>query len=324
VEIIVTGKVDRKYGNTQIMVADFEVADKQENISGGVIVPVYPATEGLPSRVLRSIVKGALDQYLDGLEEFLPSEIIEKYGLSPVSRAIYNIHFPEEMEDVKQARRRLVFEELFLLQTGIGMLRGASDRAPGIRHREDDHLTTEFVQSLPFELTGAQQRVLSEIRRDMESSAAMNRLIQGDVGSGKTVLAAAALVKTVASGYQGVMMAPTEILAVQHFDGLSELLAPLGIKVALLTGSMSKRRREETVAGIREGITDVVVGTHALIQDEPQFQKLGLAVTDEQHRFGVKQRAKLREKGYNPDILVMTATPIPRTLALTVYGDLDI
>ncbi|PKM47671.1 MAG: DNA helicase RecG [Firmicutes bacterium HGW-Firmicutes-8] len=323
-ELLVTGKVERKYGNVQITVADFETSDKEDQVHSGRIVPVYPATEGLQARTLRSIMKTAVDRYVNEQEEFLPTSLIKKYGFFILPQALTNIHFPEKMKDVEEARRRLVFEELFILQLGVGLQKVTQLEEKGIRHKKNMDLMEMFLQSLPFPLTGAQHVVLNEIYSDMEDSKTMNRLLQGDVGSGKTVVAVSALVKTVESGYQGAMMAPTEILAEQHFQGLSRLLQPLGIKVALLTGSLSKKEKEEVIADTGSGRVDIVVGTHAVIQEEVVFQKLGLAVTDEQHRFGVKQRAKLREKGYNPDVLVMTATPIPRTLALTVYGDLDI
>ncbi len=323
-EILVTGKVERKFGNIQINVTDFEVLDKEDPIHTGRIVPVYPATEGLQTRALRSIMKFAVDRYAPGFQEFLPESILKKYRFPQLSPALQKIHFPDGMNDIEEARRRLVFEELFILQLGVALLREAQLNEQGIKHKENGILLEKFLKSLPFDLTGAQLRVLDEIFRDMEEAKPMNRLVQGDVGSGKTVIAAAALVKTVENGCQGAMMAPTEILAGQHFAGLRELLQPFGIQVALLTGALPRNNKNQIIDGIKNGRIDIVVGTHAVIQDEVEFQKLGLAITDEQHRFGVKQRAKLQGKGYNPDVLVMTATPIPRTLALTVYGDLDI
>ncbi len=323
-EILVTGKVDRKYGNIQISVTDFEITDKDDPVHTGRIVPIYPATEGLQARALRSILKFALDTYGPSQQEFLPDYLLDKYGFVSLPEALAEVHFPEKLEDIEEARRRLVFEELFLLQLGAGLLKLNEMQEKGIRHKKGGPLMKNFFARLPFKFTGAQQRVLTEIFKDMEDEKPMNRLVQGDVGSGKTVVAAAALVKTVESGYQGAMMAPTEILAGQHFEGLKELLEPLGVQVSLLTGSLARAEKARAVEGIRTGQVDIVVGTHAVIQDEVEFQRLGLAITDEQHRFGVRQRAKLKEKGYNPDVLVMTATPIPRTLALTVYGDLDI
>jgi len=322
--IVVTGKVERKFGNVQISAADFEILDNDEPLHSGRIVPIYPATEGLTGRVLRSIIKNAAETCIPRQKEFLPPEILKKYGLLDLPDALWSIHFPQDMEQVEAARKRLVFEELFLQQVGVWLLKSSEEDVPGIKHRKNGPLLQDFLQKLPFRLTGAQQRTVDEITRDMEEDKPMNRLVQGDVGSGKTAVAAAALVKTVENGYQGAMMAPTEILATQHFKGLLELLEPLGIQVALLTGSMAKSEKNRVIDDISQGRVDIVVGTHAVIQEEIEFYRLGLAITDEQHRFGVRQRALLKHKGYNPDVLVMTATPIPRTLALTVYGDLDI
>ena len=323
-EMLVTGKVERKFGGIQITVTDFETLDKDDPIHTGRIVPVYPATEGLPTRGLRTIMKNAVDGFVAAEEEFLPEGIMKRYGFLNLPVALSAVHFPESMEVAEEARRRFIFEELFLLQLGVGLIKSVESAEPGIVHKKSGPLTDRLMKTLPFPLTGAQKRVLQEIYNDMEEVKPMNRLVQGDVGSGKTIIAAAALVKTVESGYQGTMMAPTEILAGQHFDGLRELLQPLGIEVDLLTGSLVRSEKRQVMEDIKEGRVDIVVGTHAVIQDEVEFRRLGLAVTDEQHRFGVKQRAKLKEKGSHPDVLVMTATPIPRTLALTVYGDLDI
>ncbi len=323
-EILITGKADRKFGSIQITVTDFEIADQEDPVHTGRIVPVYPATEGLPAKTLRTIMKSAVDKYAIMQEEFLPPQLLAKYGFIGLPAALAQIHFPGVMDEIEAARHRLVFEELFLLQMGVGLLKVTKTAEKGIKHKKPGPLTKLFQDQIPFGLTGAQKRVLDEIVRDMEDEKPMNRLVQGDVGSGKTIIAAAALVKTVESGYQGAMMAPTEILASQHYQGLQELLEPLGVRLALLTGSLSRSEKAATLDDIKNGRVDIVVGTHAVIQEEIEFQRLGLAVTDEQHRFGVKQRAKLKEKGYNPDVLVMTATPIPRTLALTIYGDLDV
>lgn len=322
--IIVTGKVERKFGAVQIAVSDFEIVDAEDNAAGR-IVPIYSTTSNLPARTLRKIIKSAVDNYSHLIEEFLPEQIMQKYKFPVLGDAIYNVHFPQELEDIAIARRRLIFEELFLFQVGLAMNRqGETKTEMGIQHQPDGQLVQDFLRRLPFSLTTAQQQVYQEIRHDMESVMPMNRLVQGDVGSGKTVVAALALLKTVASGYQGAMMAPTEILAEQHYLSLCQMFEPLQIPVALLTGSQGKKEREQILQGIQRGETKIVVGTHALIQEGVQFHKLGLSVTDEQHRFGVKQRAQLKEKGYNPDVLVMTATPIPRTLAMTLYGDLDV
>lgn len=323
-QIIVTGKVEKKFGNVQISVSDFDIQTDDDYIHCGRIVPVYPTTEGLSGRVLRSIIKNAADALISKQEEFLPAEILRRYRLPVLPEALRAIHFPENTEEIDAARNRLAFEELFLLQLGVWMLKASEADERGIKHRQNGPLMKEFFQRLPFNMTKAQLRTIQEIFRDMEEVKPMNRLVQGDVGSGKTAVAAAALVKTVENGYQGAMMAPTEILAAQHFESLRELLEPLGLQVALLTGSLTKAEKKRTIDDICQGRVDIIVGTHAVIQDEVTFDRLGLAVTDEQHRFGVKQRAQLKGKGFNPDILVMTATPIPRTLALTVYGDLDI
>ncbi len=323
-EIMITGKVARKFGYVQISVNDFETLDRDDPLHAGRIIPFYPATEGLPAKVLRSVMKFAVDKYGPAQEEFLPPELIRKYRFWQLPAALEKIHFPDKLTEVEPARRRLVFEELFLLQLGVSLQKVTRLSEPGIKHKPDGPLVQKFLKNLPFALTGAQAQVLGEIRRDMEDSKPMNRLLQGDVGCGKTVVAAAALVKTVENGCQGAIMAPTEILAEQHFQGLLELLEPLGLRVALLTGSLAKKEKKQTLEDIRQGHLDIIAGTHAIIQDEVEFHRLGLAVTDEQHRFGVRQRAKLQKKGANPDVLVMTATPIPRTLALTVYGDLDI
>lgn len=324
-EVIVTGKVDRRYG-VQINVSEYEIVEEDgEVIHTGRVVPIYSTTEGLSQRLLRSVIKNAVEEGADACREFLPSGILATYRLMPLPQALRAVHFPTTLEEAAEARRRLVFEELFLLQLGVQMAgRKIKEEGKGVQHRPDGPLMQRFRQYLPFTLTPAQEKVIAQIFRDMESEKPMNRLLQGDVGSGKTVVAAAALVKTVDSGYQGAMMAPTEILAEQHYLTLQEFFWPLGIKVALLTGSLSRREKENYLRGLKSGEYDIAIGTHALIQDEVEFARLGLVVIDEQHRFGVHQRARLRNKGYNPDVLVMTATPIPRTLALTVYGDLDL
>lgn len=323
-KIIFTGKVDRKYGSVHVTVMDFETVDNDDILHSGRIVPVYPTTEGLQPRVLRTIIKSALDDFGQDFDEFLPPSIMVKYNFLDLFTSLNQIHFPDKLENIAKARKRLVFEEFFLLQLGVGLMKADEIKEDGVRHKKDGPLLANFNKSLPFPLTNAQRRVIKEIFADMESDTPMNRLVQGDVGSGKTIVAASALVKCVESGFQGAMMAPTEILAGQHYEGLSELLVPLGIKVALLSGGLSKGERGKVIQDIKEGRVDIVVGTHAIIQEEIEFFRLGLAITDEQHRFGVKQRAKLKEKGSSPDLLVMTATPIPRTLALTVYGDLDV
>lgn len=287
-------------------------------------VPIYPATNGLTQNAIRSIIENSLDYVGDSLEEVLPDWILDKYQLADKKYSINNIHFPESAESYIKARERLVFEELLLLQLGLMSFKSSLNaNIKGIAFDKCDEVR-EFMKSLSFNLTSAQLRVFSEIENDMESNKVMNRLIQGDVGSGKTIVAVLALVKAVKSGYQGALMAPTSILAQQHFRSIEPLLKPFGIKVALLTGNTSAKDANEILAMLKEGSTDIVVGTHALLEDKVLFKNLGLVVTDEQHRFGVRQRALLSAKGENADILVMTATPIPRTLALILYGDLDI
>lgn len=320
-EVMATGKVEMRYGELQMNSPEVETVARQKGLHSGRIVPIYPATEGLTSRLLRYAVFTALKACGADLEEIIPAEIRERQGLLPRAVAIREMHFPTGWEQVQRARRSLAFEELLLLQLGLLYDR---EEGEGIAHGPDGELVASFLAQLPFTLTGAQKRALAEIARDMEGKRPMDRLLQGDVGSGKTVVAAYALVKTVENGYQGVVMVPTEILAEQHYLNLSRLLKPIGIEVALLTGSMTGKEREMVLQRIEGGGARVVVGTHAVIQEGVDFARLGLVVIDEQHRFGVSQRSTLLKKGEACDLLVMTATPIPRTLALVFYSDLDI
>jgi ATP-dependent DNA helicase RecG len=321
-ELIISGKV-KKSLYTEIHNPIIEQAGEQE-VSCGHIVPVYSLGDSISQPFFRNLVGQALAGQA-GIAETLPDDILAVYGLCRRAAAVKMIHFPDSLENLKAARRRLAFEELYLLQCGLLWQKRLQKRMQqGIKHGPDGNLTGEVERSLPFSLTDDQLQALTDVKLDMEDTQPMQRLIQGDVGSGKTVIAALALAKTVENGYQGAMMAPTEILAEQHYHTLQNLFASAGIRVALLTGGLSRRSKEETLTAIGEGKVDVVVGTHALIQEEVCFSSLALVITDEQHRFGVKQRAKLQEKGSAPDLLVMTATPIPRTMALTVYGDLDV
>lgn len=323
-ELIISGKVERRYGQVQVTHPEIEVIDGADLLHTGRIVPIYPASESVGQRWLRTLIRYALDE-LGESPEFLPPAVMEHYGLMGRGAALENVHFPADEASLEAARRRLVFEELYLLQCGLLYLKSLNKQTgTGLKHAPDDDLVKQVQAALPFALTKDQRTALAEIKADMEDARPMQRLVQGDVGSGKTVLAAIALAKTVASGYQGAMMAPTEILAEQHCHTLSQLLAPHGVRIAALTGSLTKRTREEVLDRMKDGLVDVVVGTHALIQEDVVFRHLGLVVTDEQHRFGVRQRALLQAKGSTPDVLVMTATPIPRTMALTVYGDLDV
>lgn len=302
----------------------YERLDDQGPVKTCRIVPIYPATGKLTQNVIRAAIRNALDYAGDSIQEVLPQWIRENYQLTGINFAVNNIHYPEDDDAFLKARKRLVFEELLLLQLGLVNLKASTvSSSAGIRF-DAGREVQEFMMKLPFSLTNAQKRVFAEIEQDMESGKVMNRLVQGDVGSGKTIVAVLALVKAVKSGYQGAFMAPTEILADQHFHSLGPLLAPLGIRISLLKGSITGKAVKETLEDIRNGEADIVIGTHALLEDKVVFNNLGLVVTDEQHRFGVRQRAKLSGKGENTDILVMTATPIPRTLALILYGDLDI
>lgn len=323
--IVISGKVQHRFGTIQIQNPDIEDYDQQESNTMGKVLPVYPASENIKQGFLRNLIQQVLDNYSYLIEENLPECIKQKYNLADRINAFKNVHFPENMEILSVARKRLVFEELYLLQCGLAYLRKINKcHCQGIKHTFDGKLVKQLESNLSFKLTDDQQSVLQEIKADMEDVTPMQRLVQGDVGSGKTVLAAIALAKTVENGFQGAMMAPTEILSEQHYHTLAKMMSPLGVKLALLTGSLAKSAKSAVLKGLKDGLIDIVIGTHALLQDTVEFKNLGLVVTDEQHRFGVRQRAVLQAKGQMPDVLVMTATPIPRTMALTVYGDLDV
>jgi ATP-dependent DNA helicase RecG len=293
----------------------------------GTVFPVYPATEGLTHRQVRTLIAENLDDLLlqAAGEERLPADLRERLGLAPAARALEWMHRPETLARAEEGRRTLAFEELFFLQLlhARAHHRAATAR-PGISFRRTDTLVRPFHRSLPFELTAAQRRVLREIGEDMAAPRRMSRLLQGDVGSGKTVVALFAMLRAVENGYQAALMAPTEILAEQHARTLASLLGELPVSTALLTGSQGARERREVGYRVASGDADLVVGTHALIQESVEFRRLGLVVVDEQHRFGVRQRAQLQESGEGADTLLMSATPIPRSLALTLYGDLDL
>ncbi len=285
------------------------------------IEPVYAATEGLSSKMIEKIMKNAL-VYADDMTDVIPQGIREKNGLCDFKTALKSIHFPLERQALESAKRRLVFEELFVLQTGLLFLKRRRRALAGCTVK--NNLLEEFKRTLSFKLTGAQERVINECLTDMMSPRPMNRLIQGDVGSGKTAVAAALMYISAGNGFQSALMAPTELLAEQHFKTLCKITENSGIKCALLTGSLTKKQKDEVKAGLKSGEIKVAVGTHALLTDDVEFENLGLVVTDEQHRFGVGQRGRLSSKGNNPHTLVMSATPIPRTLGLIIYGDLDI
>lgn len=288
----------------------------------GRIVPVYPLTAGLTQRVMLDAMRAALDACADSVPDALPPEIAERYRLAQARFAYENIHFPTDFGALELARRRLIFEELFVLAASMGLMRGSRRTAGGIRMEHAD--VEEFYRTLPFSPTGAQRRAVESAVQDLSSGVPMNRLIQGDVGSGKTLVAAACIWYVWKSGCQSAFMAPTEILTEQHEATLRGFLAPLGMRVGRLTGSMTAKQKRAVCQALEDGTLDVVVGTHALLRDTVQFHRLGLVVTDEQHRFGVEQRAALTGKGDHPHTLVMSATPIPRTLALMIYGDLDV
>ncbi|AIQ12687.1 ATP-dependent DNA helicase RecG [Paenibacillus durus] len=321
-QVVISGKWDQK--RSQITVADYEFPDRGEGKTG-TLQPVYSVGGKITQSWLRKTIAQALLQFGDMIPEVLPQPIMHKYDFMPRKRAIATIHQPEDSREGQQGRRRMVYEELFLFQLKVQAFRTLNrGRMDGMVHTVDNATVRQFVRSLPFELTNAQKAAELEILQDMRSAYCMNRLLQGDVGSGKTALAAIALFATVRSGFQGALMVPTEILAEQHSRSLQAMFEPFGISVALLTGSVNGRKRKDLLASLQMGLVDVVVGTHALIQEDVFFRELGLVVTDEQHRFGVNQRSILRRKGYNPDVLTMTATPIPRTLAITVFGDMDV
>jgi ATP-dependent DNA helicase RecG len=336
-QVMWSGSVDRgRDGGAmlQMDVQQYDVVDDsaQDSLHVGRIVPIYHETKGWTSRQMRALVHGLLHEYAASLEEPLPVSIRAKHGFPGIEDAIRSVHFPDKTADLQplergltRAHRRLAFEELFVLQAALAQRqRQVKDEVKGIRFDPTTPMLKCLSAKLPFKLTAAQDRVVREILRDMAAPRPMNRLIQGDVGSGKTVVALHAIVVACGSGYQAALMAPTEILADQHARTLRPLLEAIGITPVVLTSGARTSARGKTLADIAEGRAQVVIGTHAIIQKGVQFSRLGLAVVDEQHKFGVLQRKTLTEKGYHPDVLVMTATPIPRTLAMTVYGDLDV
>ncbi len=320
--IKVHGKLNNIGMELQITNPVFEKEDLKSKL--GRIIPLYSLTRGITNNEIIKIMEIAIKENLDLLKENLPSYIMKKYGLIGIKDAMKNIHHPKDNECLKHAQNRLKFEELLILQLGLFMIKNSSQTDESGISFSGFKGTKEMINSLSFNLTNAQTKVIAEIEKDMDSEKQMNRLIQGDVGSGKTIVAAIAMFKCVKSGYQSAMLAPTEILATQHFESLSPLFDNWNIKCELLVGSLTPKNKLKLLERLKNGEIDILIGTHAIIQDGIEFNKLGLGITDEQHRFGVKQRAALNQKGNNPDIIVMTATPIPRTLALILYGDLDI
>lgn len=334
-EVVISGKFTRRYNEIQTSDYEFEIFDEDNLIHTKRIVPKYPLTANLTAKLIRTAVRNVLNEIGEDIPEILPLQIRQINQLIDRQQAINEIHFPASDAHRMAAQRRLAFDEFFLLSLGMEMRKDNRTAQNGIQFHIDpinsNSLMNRFIASLPFELTGAQSKVFDEIRDDMKSPRVMNRLIQGDVGSGKTVVAALSLLCAIENGYQGALMVPTEILAEQHHQNLLGLLSPLGLKVVLLKSDLPKSERDEAMTSISDGSANLIVGTQALIQEGVEFSNLGLVIVDEQHRFGVMQRAMLRGKGksstdqhLSPDVLVMTATPIPRTLSLTVYGDLNV
>ena len=326
VRVVASGEVQSRYG-IQIVAKSIEVVDDpggDEGPHAGRFVPVYPVNKGIQARRMRTLIHRAIDASGRILDP-LPADVLVRHSLPNLHDAVYEVHFPTERARLVAAMRRLIFHELFLIQAGLAARKARLDRTEvGGRHHGDGSLLNPFLGSLPFGLTGAQERVIEEVLGDMRLEKPMRRLLQGDVGSGKTVVAIAALLTAVEAGGQGAIMAPTEVLAWQHYISISAALADLPVEVVILTGSQGAAERQETLAKIAAGEAHMVIGTHALIQKGVDFEDLSLVVVDEQHRFGVGQRTVFREKGTTPDTLVMTATPIPRTLSLTLYGDLEV
>ena len=316
------GKVTQKLGKIEMA---SPVIDKEgENKNTGKIVPIYSTTKSLSENAIRQAVENALKLANDQLRDNLPEYIKKEYNLEDFEKAVEQIHFPSDFDSLTVARQRLVFEELLTFQLALLSLKNQySNEVRGIKYNKEVHMS-DVINVLPFNLTKAQLRVLEEIDADMESEKPMNRLLQGDVGSGKTVVAMISAYKAVKSGYQVAVMAPTTILASQHIVNFNKILEQFGIRCELLISSLTKKQKDNVLERLKSGEIDIIIGTHALLQENVEFQKLGLVITDEQHRFGVKQRSVIAGKGNNPDVLVMTATPIPRTLAIIVYGDLDI
>ncbi|MCE5211744.1 MAG: ATP-dependent DNA helicase RecG, partial [Deltaproteobacteria bacterium] len=333
-KVIFTGEVRPDYGGKQMIHPDYEILDEKDEenlLNFKRIVPVYSETEGLHQKYFRKVMNFTLENYSRYVVSPIPDNICEKRGLMNIHEALLSVHFPGNNEDVEknissrsEAHRRLIYDEFFFFQLGMAIKKSGRILDKGIAFKIEGKMLEKFYAILPFGLTAAQKRVIDEILKDMSGETAMNRLLQGDVGSGKTIVSMAAMITACENSYQAAIMAPTEILAKQHFDNIGSWAGLLGLKAVLLIGSMTNSSRSEVLNQIKNGEADIIVGTHALIQEDVDFHKLGMVVIDEQHRFGVMQRATLRSKGINADVLVMTATPIPRTLAMTVYGDLDV
>ena len=330
-KLILYGKVERYAGRLQMSSPEFELIQNEEEASlqWGRIVGIYTLPQGITQRTMRKIIKDALDRYLPYLNDFLPYDIRARNNLLNLPRSLLNIHFPDDLEIQKDAHRRLSFEEFFVFQLPLLLRKSKIKEKKGLIHQVEGELVSSFIKGLPFKLTYSQLAVLAEIKQDMASPKCMQRLLEGDVGSGKTVVAAIAVLIAIQGGYQAAILVPTEILAKQHYEKIGYWLSNMGdekrrIRLGLLTSSLDKKTKGKLYQDIKDGTANLVIGTHALLEKTVEFKNLGLVVIDEQHKFGVGQRALLPQKGKNPDILIMTATPIPRTLAITLYGDLDI
>lgn len=323
--VILYGKVERYGKRLQINSPEFEIVSQEDtSLSIGRIVPIYALPEGISQRYLRRIIKTALDEYLPRIIDFLPYDIRSRNSLLNLAKAILDIHFPDSLESQKEAFERLSFDEFFIFQLPLALRKLEKRKKAGIAHKVEGKLINDFIDGLPFKLTPSQKNVLNEITSDMAILQPMQRLLQGDVGSGKTVVATIAALIAMQGGYQAAFMVPTEILAKQHYEKIKNQIKDKRIHIGLLTGSVDTKARGGIYQDIREGKIDLLIGTHALLECDVEFKNLGLVVIDEQHKFGVGQRALLPAKAHNPDVLIMTATPIPRTLAITLYGDLDI
>ncbi|MFC1658678.1 ATP-dependent DNA helicase RecG [Candidatus Omnitrophota bacterium] len=322
------GRVQRYKGRLQMTSPEFEFADEEaeESTSVGRITPVYSLPEGITQRNFRKFIKSVLQQYLSQIHDFLSFDIRSRNKLLNLARSLLNIHFPESQELQKSSYSRLSFDEFFLFQVPLALRKLKKKEKRGISHKAEGELVEGLIASLPFELTPSQEKVIGEIKADLSVPQPMQRLLQGDVGSGKTVVALIASLAAIQGGYQSAFMVPTEILARQHYENFKSQTSSLGksVNIGLVTGSLKKNDKENICRQIKTGRINLIIGTHALLEEDVEFKNLGLTVIDEQHKFGVGQRALLPRKGLNPDVLIMTATPIPRTLAITLYGDLDI
>jgi len=331
IDKLIVGEYYYVFGNVKIAYGKLETTNPEieqmnKDWKAGNIMPVYGLTYGLSNNEITKLVKTALETYYEEIQNILPEEIIKKYRLTSKKNAVKALHFPSDNRKYSLAKRTIAFEKLLIMQLGLFNIKNnMSNESSDIKIRNAG-LSEKLLSAIPYKLTKAQLKVISEIKEDLKSQKTMNRLIQGDVGSGKTVVAVYAMLMAAGSGYQSSMMAPTEILALQHYETLKEFIkmAELDVNIEILTGSVKLKEKEEILNKLKSGEIDIIVGTHALIEDNVEFNNIGLVVTDEQHRFGVRQRAKLSNKGKAPHILIMTATPIPRTLALMIYGDLDI